>query len=289
MRQCRAFVYRARRWDRLNLKHLQRTLAASPIKTAINLLTAAPIALLAWPPFREWAVGIPLASAVFVGVLLLRLVENIWRAADRRATIKRAVQNLQISALPGLELLRAYENDYAAGHQPGEHTLKRLVQEMLESTVQVVRHGMQVHESVTVHANLMLPMEVQPETGPSPVPGLGIVAYNTQSPPSPSWTKVIIGDILAGTVYVQGKIEVVEDTEDPIWEGAFDEVRSKSFVCFPIGTPGSFMGVLNIDASERLVFRKKEVKDTLWPILAPQLTLLERMLAKSRVTLAPGN
>lgn len=127
-------------------------------------------------------------------------------------------------------------------------------------------------------------MEVKPEHGDVPVPGLGIVAYNTQSPPNPSWTKVIIGDILAGTVYLDGKVEIVEDTQDPAWEGAFNEVRSESFVCFPIGTPGNLIGILNIDASERLVFRRKEVNASLWVILAPQLMLLERMLAKCRTT-----
>jgi hypothetical protein len=160
--------------------------------------------------------------------------------------------------------------------------LRRNVREMLELTVQVVRHGLQIHESVTLHANLMLPMEVLPEEGDVPVAGLGIVEYNTQAPADPSWTKVIQGDILAGTVILDGKVQWVEDTEDPVWQGAFAEVRSKSFVCFAIGTPGGLMGVLNIDASERLVFRKKVVRDLLWPILAPQLVLFERMLAKSR-------
>jgi hypothetical protein len=92
--------------------------------------------------------------------------------------------------------------------------LRRNVREMLELTVQVVRHGLQIHESVTLHANLMLPMEVLPEEGDVPVAGLGIVEYNTQAPADPSWTKVIQGDILAGTVILDGKVQWVEDTED---------------------------------------------------------------------------
>lgn len=102
--------------------------------------------------------------------------------------------------------------------------------------IYLTREGLEIPKGVTLHANLMLPMEVVAEDG-THVPGLGIVEYNTQSPPNPSWTKVIAGDLVAGTVLRGRKVEVVEDTRDPAWWGVYGRVRSRSFATFPITAP----------------------------------------------------
>jgi hypothetical protein len=128
----------------------------------------------------------------------------------------------------------------------------------------------------------MLPMDVVAEDG-THVAGIGIVEYNTQSPAGASWTKVIAGDLVAGTVLQTGKVEVLEDTRDPVWWGVCDGVRSRSFATFPITAPDrSVIGVVNLDADKPMIFKRGDVVRQLWPVLAPPLRLFAQLLGASR-------
>src|SRR5206468_766435 len=135
---------------------------------------------------------------------------------------------------------------------------------------------------VTLHANLMLAMQVVAEDA-TLVEGLGIVEYDTHGPAAPSWTKVIKGDFVAGTVLQTRKVEVLEDTRDPEWWGVYHGVRSRSFATFPITAPDrSIIGVVNVDADKPMIFRRGDVVQQLWPVLGPPLRLVSQLLDSSK-------
>src|SRR6266567_2508601 len=59
-------IYRPLRATRRGFGMITRSLTAAPVKTLVDVVTGLPIALLAWPPVREWAVHMPRASIAFI-------------------------------------------------------------------------------------------------------------------------------------------------------------------------------------------------------------------------------
>lgn len=277
------FIYRPLRATRRGFGMATRSLTASPVKTLVDVVTGLPIALLAWPPFREWAVHLDLATIVFIGLILMRFAYTAQRRNDSRQASRQAVRHTQRLGLAPIEMVLAHGADAQQGHVLGPNTLHVAVKALLDSMILLTRHGLEIPAGVTLHANLMLPMDVVGEDG-TPVPGVGIVEYNTQSPAGASWTKVITGDLVAGSVRQTGKVEVVEDTRDPVWWGVLDGVRSRSFATFPITAPDhSVIGVVNLDADRPMIFKRGDVVRQLWPVLAPPLRLFAQLLGASRV------
>lgn len=247
----------------------------------VDVVTGVPIALLVWPPFRNWVSVQPWATLAFSVVIALRVIYGAWRRAEKRRTRERAIRETQVLSLPAVELAAAYHYDRRDGRISGDHTLRRIVSGILQQFVALVAEALDVPESTELHANLMLPMQVLVDGKPGTADGIGIVAYNMSAPASPSWTKVVRGDLVAGTVMDTGKVEVVEDTNDPTWQGIFSTLRSRSFVTFPVRGPSGIIGVVNIDSDEPMTFRRKNVTKYLWPVLAPQLALLSQVLIAS--------
>ncbi len=280
---CHSWLYRFGRGTRLLAAATIGLFAASPVKSAVDVLTAAPIALLAWPPFREAVLKLKWASLAFLGIILLRVIYTAYRRTSARKGVRKTIRQTQRLTLPMIELVQAHGVDTRSGHGLGPELLNVAVKGLLDSMLLVTRHGLDVPEGVTLYANLMLPMDVLPEGETSRTPGLGIVQYNTQAPSNPSWTKIIKGDLVAGTVLQTGIVEVVEDTRDPGWWGIFDGVRSRSFVTFPISTPDQgIMGVINLDADKPMIFRRADVAKHLGHVLAPGLRLFAQLLAASK-------
>jgi len=161
--------------------------------------------------------------------------------------------------------------------------LRVAVRALLDSMILLTRHGLEIPPGVILHANLMLPMEVVNAENGAPVAGLGIVEYDTHCPANPSWTKVVAGDLVAGKVLQTGKVEVVEDTKDPVWWGVFETVRSRSFAAFPLIAPNhSVLGVVNLDADQPRVFKRSQVVKQLWPVLGPPLRLFAQLLRRAK-------
>jgi len=262
---------------------ITRSLTAAPVKTLVDVVTGLPIALLAWPPVREWAVHMPRASIAFIAAIVLRFGYTAYRRNDSRKANRQAVRHTQRLALAPIEMVQAHDLDVQQGHPLGPNTLHVAVKALLDSMILLTRYGLEIPAGIALHANLMLPMEVVAEEDGTHVAGIGIVEYNTQSPARASWTKVIAGDLIAGTVLKTGKVEVLEDTQDPEWWGVWHGVRSRSFATFPITTPDhSVIGVVNIDADKPMIFKRGDVVRQLGPVLAPPLRLFAQLLGASR-------
>lgn len=119
----------------------------------------------------------------------------------------------------------------------------------------------------------MIPMPVVVEGEEHPRLGLGIVEYDAL-PADPAWSRVVIGDLCAGTVIQNGKLQVVEDTQDPAWCGLFDEFRSKSFASYPVrDNHGALVAVLNVDADKRMVLGRSVARRELYRVLATPISL----------------
>lgn len=274
--------HRPLRGSRRAFAWLIHPFATSPAKTTTDILTGIPIALLAWPPYRQWTVDHATISIVLGAVILFRVVFSAYQRNNSRKARRQAIWHTQTLALAPMEMVLRHGLDAQRGYMLGPQLFPVAVRALLDSVILLTRHGLQIPRGVTVHANLMLAMEVVAEDG-TQVPGLGIVEYNTQGPAAPSWTKVIKGDFIAGTVLETGKVQVLEDTQDPAWWGIYHGVRSRSFATFPITAPDrSIVGVVNVDADRPMIFRRGDVVQQLWPVLAPTLVLVANLLEAGR-------
>jgi hypothetical protein len=275
-------LYRPARWIRRTFNTVINAFATSPVKTTTDVLTGAPIALLAWPPFREWTVR-HLWASIALGVLIaFRVGYTVYRRNASKQEGRQSVRHTQTLALVPIELVLRHTLDAQRGYVLGPQLLPIAVRTLLDTMILFTRHGLKIPRNVTLHANLMLTMDVVLEDG-TLAQGLGIVEYDNHAPATPSWTKVIKGDLIAGTVLETGKVEVVEDTRDPVWWGIYHGVRSRSFATFPITAPDrSIVGVVNLDADRPMIFRRADVVQQLWPVLAPPLRLMAYLLEASR-------
>jgi hypothetical protein len=278
----RWLLYKPFRWIRHAFAAVINTFATSPVKTIVDVLTGVPIALLAWPFFRDWISDHAAMSIALGAIIVLRVIFTAYLRNDSRKARRQSVRQTQTRALLPIEMVLGHALDAQGGYPLGPHLLTVAVKNLLDAMILLTSHGMQIPRDVALHANLMLAMEVKTVNG-AQVPGLGIVEYNTQRPAEPSWTKVIAGDLIAGTVLITGKLSVMEDTRDPAWWGVYRGVRSRSFTSFPLTAPdGSVIGVVNLDANKSMVFKLEDVRYQLWPVLAPPLRLLSQLLHANR-------
>ncbi len=254
----------------------------SPVKTTVDVLTGLPIALLAFPGVREWTLQNDWASITLILIIIFRVFYTVYRRNASRAEGLKSVRNTQTRALAPTEMVLGIALDAQRGYPLGPQSLPVAIKALLDTIIELTRYALKIPREVTVHANLMLTMDVVRENGQH-VQGLGIVEYDTQAPATPSWTKVIKGDLVAGTVLETGKVEVVEDTRDPVWWGIYHGVRSRSFATFPLRAPDrSIVGVVNVDADRPMTFKRGEVVQHLWPVLGPPLRLFAHLLEFTR-------
>ena len=263
------------------LQSIVEEISAAPKKTLFDVATGLPIALLALPSFREWAFRLPRADLVFVGLVAIRTVYGAWR----RSAAKRLVRDESGSALrkllPMIECVRSSIELASSGHAMASTQLQRNVETALSAIAEITRQALQVPQSVLITANLMLPMPVIVDGEPGPVDGCGIVAYDSM-PSNPSWTRLRLGDFGAGRVFESGKVQAVEDTTDPVWCNLFTKHRSKCFASFPVraGTP-KVVAVVNIDASQPMVFTRRIADGLFADVLSAPLKLLADLLVSS--------
>src|SRR5438105_3071319 len=116
-------VYRPFRATRRGFGATARMLTDSPVKSAVDALTGLPIALLVWPPIREWAAHLPQASIAFVAVILARAIYTVYRRNDSRKAKRQAVRRTQSIALAPIEMVQATGLDAQQGHAIGPNTL----------------------------------------------------------------------------------------------------------------------------------------------------------------------
>jgi hypothetical protein len=270
--------YLAWRWIRHFVRSVVYEATRMPVRTLYDVITGLPLGLLAWPAYRDWLVQRPWAGIAFPALIGLRVAFGAWRRGHVKMLVMSQLKDAGKVMLAAMEFGRAYAQEERAERDPSEPLLRRNIEEILQAIVDLTEIALQVPEGVEIHANLMVRMMVPVVSKPEPQPGIGIVAYNTDRPAEPSWTRLVEGDFGGGTA-LKGKVQVIEDTDDPVWHGTFTGNRSRCFASFPVrGSSEEVMAVLNIDADRpRVLTRKNVMKDLLGVIAAP-LSLLSSVL-----------
>jgi hypothetical protein len=248
--------------------------AASPTKTFFEVMIGLPIALLAFPGYREALSGWGGAIWFFPVLIAVRLLYGAHRRAKRKDVVLKEVGDALKAVLAVVESCR----HQAAGSPTGpplhlQHNIANILRAVAALTSQVL----QAPNTAKISANLMLPMPVEVESN-GRVSGCGIVVYD-HVPAAPSWTRVVLGDPAAGEVLATGKVKAIEDTRDPIWCGVFLPSRAHSFASFPLRNDRQeVIGVVNVDSTRAMVFNRDNATALYRDILAAPLMLLSELL-----------
>ena len=280
--------YRSVRRARLFFRSLVEEARAVPAKTFVDVVTGAPIAFLAFPPYREWVLAFQHPGASFLTgkaaltlLISVRVLYTAWRRGHLRQVIAKDVTASLRSLLAAIEGSRPLGNGTAKPAQLTDTAMQNAVQVLLSAVADQTRRVLRVPDSVAVHANLMLPMEVRVHEGDQEVTraGCGIVCYD-KIPATPSWTRLTLGDYGAGEVFNTGKVEVVEDTRDPHWRDLLIKSRSRCFASFPLRSPATnkVIAVVNVDATRPMVLNKSNAVWLYEDALAPHLALFADLL-----------
>ena len=84
-----------------------------------------------------------------------------------------------------------------------------------------------------------------------------------------------MSDIGAGDTFKSGRVEVIEDTHEPVYRGAFRRSRARCWASFPVtDAEGNRLAVVNVDANYPYVLTKDICRGRLADVLNPLLKLL---------------
>jgi hypothetical protein len=271
-------LYRTRRLARSLVTGLYSELTSTPKKTLFDVITGLPIAALVVPSFREWLFARPWGGTALLVLVAVRLLFSAWR----RGRVKKLVKDEVAYALKSMGAIIQCSQMQAETTRDGqpspEAQVRQNVVNVLTALANLTERVLGAGEKLSIQTNLMVPMTIVADgEPPSKAQGYGIVSYDA-IPPSPSWTRLQKGDMVAGQVFETGKIQVVEDVNDPCWCGVFEPSRAKCFVSFPILSQiNQVIAVINIDSSRAMVITRKNAKD-LFVILSPPLALVSELL-----------
>jgi hypothetical protein len=258
----------------LLLRAVSNEISIAPKRTLFDFITGLPLALLAWPSFRDWAFQQKWAASVYIGLIICRVSLAAWRRGATKGIALQESGAALKTVMPVIACTRIHVDGAAKGATLPTAQLQRNIETVLSAIVDLVAQALRLPKDVRLSANLMVPMPVVSAVDGASMPGCGIVAYN-QGPASPSWTRLIMGDLGAGQAFVSGKVQAVEDTHDPVWCQLLQESRSRCFACFPIrGTNSEVMAVVNVDADRPMVLTRKNAAVLFMEVLAHPLMLL---------------
>lgn len=244
-------------------------------RTLVEVALTAPIALLAFKDVRDWASAWPYTVWVVITLIVGRVCFGVWKRSKIRAAVLDRVAEIQRRMLAIIECTSAV----SPGKKAGIQQLTHLTQTTLRAIAEIAREGLGAPGGVSIHANLMFHQKVRIENERGRVPGLAIVAYDRPAAKG-SWTRIVSGDIGAGRVIETMRAQVVEDTNDPKWMGAFDGSRVKSFASFPVlGRDNDVIAVLNIDATRPLILTEPIAEQLYQQVLSAPLMLLSQLIA----------
>lgn len=147
----------------------------------------------------------------------------------------------------------------------------RVLDEMVKVTEQLVA----CPPTTNFCAVLMLPVDDPPTT-------LSVSLHSEAcSSPRPSYSSEVgVGDVGAGAAFYSREPFVVEDTEDPAWNGLFSGgkySRYRAFVAFPVVVEErnqQCLGCVNIETSMPYVITEAVALRLLHDALRPQLELI---------------
>lgn len=267
-------------------------------KSFVALALGAPVALLAVDPVRELMLKLPYAWRVIAGLAVLGYLIELWHRYSLRKTVARNIaiaaskqhtvaQTASLYAKEHTNLLKEMATRRSQHPTTGSATTKEALQHTIATVLvafsDLTRDLLHVSGEVRIHANLMVRMSVSVVGENSPRDGCGIVAYSSDRPANPSWTRLACGDFGAGRAFEDGQVQVIEDTRDPYWCGVFDGIRSRSFVSLPVHQKnGKVVAVVNIDADAPRVFTTENCGKILHPILTGPLNHLAEILYYTR-------
>lgn len=264
-------------------------IASTPKKTLFDIATGLPLGLLALPPFRAWAFRFAWAWEAYAILIIARILYSAWRRGSLKILIRDEIGSALHRVTPIIECSRIHV--MAKGHSPlPASQLQHNIETVLCAVRDLAVQALQVPKGTGISANLMVRMPVLVKGTDALCAGCGIVAYNA-IPASPSWTRLLIGDLGAAKVFETGKVQAVEDTTDPVWCGIFKGNRSKCFASFPVRNEwAEVIAVVNIDADRPQVFTRKNAALLFTEVLTPALKLLgDLLIAASKETLTPSS
>lgn len=280
--------YALRRGTRSFLLGLYEEVASAPKKTVFDLLTGLPIALVVLPPFRERIFALPYSWQAYLLLVLARVGYGAWRRGAIRRSIRDEMGLALQRMLPIIECARIHVDAKSQKQSLPAIQLQRNIESILSALVDLAAQALQAPKGVRIGANLMLPMPVYVEGESTPRAGCGIVTYNA-IPASPSWSRLVLGDLGAGRVFSTGKVQAIEDTKDPVWCGLLKGSRSRCFASFPVRNESAeVIAVVNIDADRPMILTRKNASAMFSEVLSPPLKLLGDLLLASSVTPPTG-
>jgi hypothetical protein len=288
-RVAKSRAYRSLRWCLTFLRLAKEEFQHATKKTLVDLAVALVAAGLAIPPVREVFLSWRPFWLAYGVLIVLGISTRLARRLSGRRLIAQRLSEVALRFQLVLDFQRKHTKDRAAGRECSKEHLRNSIENVLQAIADSCKLILQVPDGVHMHANLMIPMPVTLSGRSEPQHGCGIVAYNTNRPAGPAWTRLAWEDIGGAEAFRTGKVQVVEDTHDPIWCGVFGALRSKSFVSFPVHQDSNkVVAVVNVDATRSRVFTQKNAAVELYPVIAGPLRLLADILFNTRRTPAPG-
>lgn len=112
-------LYRPWRATRRGVGMVIGHLTAAPVKTAVDVVTGLPVALLVWPPFREWVVKLPEATLVFLAIIFFRFIYTVYRRNSARQDKRQTVRKTQRIALAPIEMYTRRASTRSTGTRSG--------------------------------------------------------------------------------------------------------------------------------------------------------------------------
>lgn len=278
-RQLHALLHRAGRLLLVLPRRAGDELSATPKRTLVDVVTGLPIAALALPPARDWMLRWPHAWLALGLVVLARFVFSTWRrnqlGAQLQAELRATTDRLRVV----LGCARAYASDELQGRRASAPMLRQNVGLVLDAIVGLAAAALQLPPRVRLHAALFLPMPLRVDGEAEPGEGCGVVAYDTRCPAEPSWRRTLRGDFAEGSTLESGRVQIVEDTRDPIWCDVFAGVESRSLAAFPVfAADGRVLAVVTLEADRPRVLTRRNATGVLHDVLSIALASLGDVL-----------
>jgi GAF domain-containing protein len=281
---CSPRLWRLRRWLRrrvLSLPRVIRTKAKmwrlEPL-TLFGVLTGSLLGVFPAIKGTQFQIGpTALFVPIWLGILVLRTVYSVARAGSQT---EAALESLQQYAFRLTEAIQKAQVQvlHRAGGTGNAMTTGEFVEDILRHITETARVILGAPAFIEMHSNLMEPTSVSVLPEKAVREGLRITRYD-RVPTNASWTAVAQVDIGAGQTFSTGRVEVVEDTHEPIYGGALAASRARCWASFPvIDASGKRLAVVNIDATHPYVLTTEVCRARLADAIRPFLKLLSEVI-----------
>jgi GAF domain-containing protein len=214
---------------------------------------------------------------VWLGIIALRFGYGVARSGTQAEGSLEMLHTYSVSLAQAIHKSQLHVLDRTAGTQAAR-ARGAFVEDILNLITQAARLVTAMPSFVDMRSNLMEPTSVMVMPEQKQRDGLTITHYD-RVPQSAAWTSVAVADIGAGATFRTGRVEVVEDTHEPIYSGALSKSRARCWASFPVtDADGNRLAVVNVDASSPYVLTKDVCRERLTDVLTPYLKLLSEVI-----------